>query len=266
MPTLENDGARLYYEVTGNGDPMVLVHGSWDDHEVWGQVVPSLAGSFRVLTYDRRSQSTMPEGQGSVNDDISDLAAMIETVGAPAHVVANSFGAAISIALAARQPDLLLSLAGHEPPLLGLLAGDPETTPVLDQVTSGLQPVLGLIESGRNDDAARIFVDEVAVGPGTWQTMAEADQRRTVANAPTFLDELRDPDAFSLDLSGLERLTAAALLTGGDQSPPFFAMILSKLRKKLPAADYRTITGWGHVPHETHPDEYAEIVTNFVRS
>jgi pimeloyl-ACP methyl ester carboxylesterase len=59
----------LYYERAGErGAPLVLVHGSWGDHHNWESVVPSLAQSFRVLTYDRRghSQSERPPGQGSI--------------------------------------------------------------------------------------------------------------------------------------------------------------------------------------------------------
>ena len=46
--------SRLFYELSGSGDPLMLVHGSWVDHKDWQLVVPSLKKSFRVLTYDRR--------------------------------------------------------------------------------------------------------------------------------------------------------------------------------------------------------------------
>ena len=46
------NGTRLFYELSGSGDPLVLVHGSWVDHKDWQLVVPSLTKSFRVLTYD----------------------------------------------------------------------------------------------------------------------------------------------------------------------------------------------------------------------
>jgi hypothetical protein len=49
------NGVRLFYEVSGHGEvPLVLVHGSWGSHHNWDLVVPELAESFRVLTYDRR--------------------------------------------------------------------------------------------------------------------------------------------------------------------------------------------------------------------
>jgi pimeloyl-ACP methyl ester carboxylesterase len=68
MSTARVNGVSLHYELTGAGDPLVLVHGSWGDHHNWDPVVPALAESFQVLTYDRRghSQSERPDGQGSV--------------------------------------------------------------------------------------------------------------------------------------------------------------------------------------------------------
>src|SRR6266478_5082426 len=110
MPMSMFNGVHLYSESRGDhGAPVVLVHGSWGDHHNWDPVVPGLARTFRVLTYDRRghSQSERVTSQGSVDDDVADLAALITTSHlAPAHVVGNSFGAIISLKLALVRPDL----------------------------------------------------------------------------------------------------------------------------------------------------------------
>src|SRR5690349_4698413 len=134
MPTARLNGVSLYYELAGDdGPPLVLVHGSWGDHENWSTVATDLSKHFRLLTYDRRghSRSERPAAQGSVHEDVDDLAALLEQLGlAPAHIVGNSFGAAIVLRLAARRPGLFRSLAIHEPPLLGVLATDPAFGPM----------------------------------------------------------------------------------------------------------------------------------------
>src|SRR5262245_58370806 len=102
MPIEVVNGIRLRYEVAGSGEPLVLVHGSWGDHHNWDAFAPLLTDRFEVVRYDRRghSDSECPPGQGSVTDDVADLAALIERLGnGPAHVVGNSFGAAISLRL-----------------------------------------------------------------------------------------------------------------------------------------------------------------------
>jgi len=111
-----------------------MVHGSWGDHHNWDLVAPRLAETHTVLTYDRRghSQSQRLTSQGSVHDDVADLAALIEQAGiAPAHVVGNSFGASICLRLAAERPELIRSLIVHEPPLVGLIAEDPAMASIL---------------------------------------------------------------------------------------------------------------------------------------
>jgi pimeloyl-ACP methyl ester carboxylesterase len=74
---------ELYYELSGSGEPLVLVHGSWGDHHNWDPVVGSLSQSFQVLTFDRRghSASERPAGQGSVFEDADDLAGLLEELG-----------------------------------------------------------------------------------------------------------------------------------------------------------------------------------------
>src|SRR5205814_7216642 len=91
MPTNVVNGCHLYSESSGGrGAPVLLVHGSWGDHHSWDAVVPGLASRFRVLTYDRRghSQSERVATQGSVEEDVADLAALIAAnhLG-PTHVV-----------------------------------------------------------------------------------------------------------------------------------------------------------------------------------
>ncbi|WP_234320844.1 alpha/beta fold hydrolase [Streptomyces katrae] len=133
------NGVDLCCEVVGEGEPLVLVHGSWVDHEPWRFVVPRLAQSFRVLVYDRRghSRSERPPGRGSRRQDEDGLASLIETLGAPAHVAGNSFGASTALGLASRRPELLRSLAAHE--LMGIVGDeDRELRPVLQAMEAAV--------------------------------------------------------------------------------------------------------------------------------
>jgi pimeloyl-ACP methyl ester carboxylesterase len=52
-------------------------------------------------------------------------------------------------------------------------------------------------------------------------------------------------------------------LTLGDQSPPLFAPVLDRLQSVLPHAERHTYVGAGHVPHITHPSEFATIVADY---
>ena len=268
MPNARINGVDLHWQMSGDtGDPIVFVHGSWSDHGNWDRVVPALARSWRVVVYDRRghSRSERPPGQGSVRDDVADLAALIEHLGiAPAHIVGNSFGAAIVLRLAASRPGLFKTLVVHEPPLLGLL-DDRTSGNLLEAARKRTRAVLDLLEMGQMEAGARLFMETIALGPGAWAQLPPERRDTFVRNAPTFLDEERDPESRTMDLATVTRFARPALLTHGDRSEPFFPAIVDAVARALPGASRSTLHGIGHVPHVTHPDEYVRMVESFVR-
>ena len=265
------NGVRIAYTTTGDaGPPLVLVHGSWGSHHNWDAVVPGLAPHFRVVTYDRRghSDSERPPGQGSFEEDVADLAALIENLGlAPAWVAGNSAGAVITLRLAAARPDVLRGIIVHEPPLWSVLAEGSPGASALAEVESGPEAdVLRRIAAGDHAGAAELFVDAVALGPGSWALMPDALRRTFIENAPTYLDEGNDPDASAIDESALARFERAVMLTGGDQSPPIFQPVLHRLAHLLPHARQFVYPGAGHIPHVTHPEAYVAKVVGFIQS
>jgi pimeloyl-ACP methyl ester carboxylesterase len=199
----------LFYEITGSGEPMVLVHGSWGDHHNWAPVVPLLSKSFRVVTFDRRghSQSQTGSGQGS----------FVEVV--------------------------------HEPPLIGLLEGKPEFEATVGGFYARVGAVVDLLRGGQMEAAARRFVETVAFGPGAWDNLPQAMRDTFIRNAPTFLDESNDPDGLTIDLSSLRAFERPSLVTTGTESPPFFKPITAAVAEALPCSTSHTFQGAGHVPH-----------------
>jgi pimeloyl-ACP methyl ester carboxylesterase len=269
MATATVNGVRLFYELGGAGDtPLVLVHGSWGSLHGWDAVAPALRRSFRVLTYDRRghSQSERPARQGSVREDVADLAALIEHLGlAPAWVAGSSFGASITLRVAGERPDLLRGLSAHEPPLFALLADEPAVAPMLAEVGRRIDAVVERIASGDHAGAAEQFVETVALGAGAWAQLPPEIRQTFVDNAPTFLDEARDPEQLTLDLARMGAFRRPVLLTTGDTSPPIFAPVIARLGAVIPGAEVVPLAGAGHAPHVTHPGLYVEAVTAFIR-
>jgi pimeloyl-ACP methyl ester carboxylesterase len=269
MSEAEVNGVRLYFELHGEGDPLALVHGSWADAIGWGLVVPGLAESFRVLVYDRRghSRSERPDTPGSVDEDGDDLAALLEALDlAPAHVVTNSFAGNIALRLATRRPDVFRSLSCHEPPLWSLLEADADGQAMLQQGTRSLESVGRRIAEGDHEGAARQFVEEVAFGPGAWENELPPEVRAImVQNAPTFLDELQDPESLNVDEEALTRLEVPVRLTEGSESPPVFPRVIDRLGDVIPAVARETIEGAAHVPHQQAPESYVEVTTRAVQ-
>jgi pimeloyl-ACP methyl ester carboxylesterase len=267
IKTIPINGVQLCWELTGSsGEPLVLVHGSWVDHHNWDSVVPPLSRSFRVLTYDRRghSQSERPTAPGSVREDVADLAALIEALHlAPAHIVGSSMGGSIVLRLAGERPELFRSLIVNEPPLFSLLADEPDGQVMLQMLKPRLAAVVELLEAGNMAGGAQAFV-EIIFGPGAWEQLPTDVQKMVIFNAPTFLDEMHDPELLSIDLAGLRHFPHPALLTYGELSPPFFPPIIEKVAQALPQAERQIFPGVDHEPEQSHPELYVATVTEFI--
>jgi pimeloyl-ACP methyl ester carboxylesterase len=269
VPVRRVNGVELFYEVAGAGELLVLVHGSWGDHHNWDPVVAPLCESFEVVGYDRRghSQSERPAGPGSVEEDADDLAGLIDALqSGPAHVVANSFGSIVALTAAIRRPEVFATLVAHEPPFLGMLAGT-QLEPVLHEVDRRVGRVIELLDAGDDEAAAKLFVETVARRPGAWDEELTAELREVfVGNAPTFLDEARDPHSQRVDLDQLRDFDRPVLLTKGTVSPPFLAAIVDTVASALPRLEIATIEGADHSPHETTTTRYVDLVTRFAQA
>jgi pimeloyl-ACP methyl ester carboxylesterase len=261
-------GLEIAYDQSGVREhpALVLVHGSWVDRHQWDGVAPLLAPSFRVIAYDRRGhgQSERPSGQGSIHQDVDDLAAIVEQIaGAPAHLAANSYGAIVALRLAARRPELVESLCVHEPPAVAVIAGDAAAQAFLPELQQRMGAVIALLERGENAAGAQAFVDTVALGPGSWEALPAQARESFIFNAPTWLDETRDSEALTLDMDRLRSFRKPVLLTGGDQSPPFYALVLDKIASALPHAQRKVFRETNHLPHVTCPEEYVKTIRAF---
>ena len=268
MPRANVNGVDLFHEIAGQGDPLVLVHGSWGDHFNWQAVIGGLAESFRVVTYDRRghSQSERP-GDGTRQDDENDLAALLEQLDiVPAHVAGNSFGASIALGLAARRPSLFRSLCVHEPPLMAIAAEDSTLLPAMTVFQGNINKVIGRLKAGDVTGGARQFIEEVAFGPGAWDQLPGAARETFTNNALTWLNEQEDPGWAALDLEALSAYPGPALLSEGDQSLPWFPAIMQRLQKTMKHSRRHVFRGAGHVPHMTHPKDYVKTVAEFVHA
>ena len=112
MPHCGVVGARIHYEVDGEGEPLVLIAGTAFDLSFWEDLVPALRG-FRVLRVDNRGAglSEAPDEALSIGCMADDVAAVMDTVGMPsAHVYGASMGGLIAQELAIRHSERVLSL------------------------------------------------------------------------------------------------------------------------------------------------------------
>jgi len=107
MPYAQAGDIKLYYEVHGSGDPLVLIPGLGSDTRLFSTVVPRrLSERNRVVVLDPRGggQSDKPAGPYSIGQMTDDVAGLMGALGiARAHVMGYSMGGKIALQLAADQ-------------------------------------------------------------------------------------------------------------------------------------------------------------------
>ena len=261
------DATLVVCDSPGDGLPIVFVHGSWDDHLSWSACTTQLAGRHRVVSYDRRghSESTAPEGQGSIADDVRDLVAILGHVGTPALLVGHSYGATVCLLTVLEYPQMTVGAVVHEPPLFATLKGRAEFDSLREPVSTAMAEAARLIELGQLEAGAQLFVDQVAFGPGSWQrTFDDSHRAIMLANAATWLDQYRDPNRLALAPDRLAGAKRPLTITRGTTSPPIYGPSLDLVLAGAPNLASTFIVGAGHAAPLTHPDDLVGIIVDFI--
>ncbi|MDG6923460.1 MAG: alpha/beta hydrolase [Nitrososphaerota archaeon] len=124
MPKIEVNGAQLYYELNGDGDPVVLVHGMSSDHEEWKYQVPELSKFFKVITCDLRGHGESSKEESNkftVELFADDLDGLLKQLGfSKVHLVGHSLGGEVACCFAVKHPQMLKTL---------VLMGEPASSP-----------------------------------------------------------------------------------------------------------------------------------------
>jgi pimeloyl-ACP methyl ester carboxylesterase len=281
MAKLQLNGASLDYAEQGQGEPLVLVHGSASDARTWQGVDSELARRFRVVTYSRRYHwPNAPIADGSdysMAEHVDDLQALIRSLGiAPVHLVGHSYGAFVALLLAIREPTVLRTLVLAEAPaitlfidnvprplqLLKLLFTRPRTGLALLKLgATGIAPAAAAARRGDARRAGRI-VGKAVLGQRAYRRLSASRLEQVDANAiqAEFLGSGFPP----LSTDQLRNVRVPTLLVEGSRSPAVFHRLNDALQQCLPDARRVKIDDASHLIHEDNAPAYVAAVEDFV--
>src|SRR5213080_2719915 len=107
MPSVRVNDVDMYYEIHGDGEPLVLIVGLGTDISEWDGIIRWLAKKYKVLAFDNRGagRTDKPDAPYSIETMAHDTAGLMQALGIEqAHILGISMGGRIALALALRQP------------------------------------------------------------------------------------------------------------------------------------------------------------------
>jgi pimeloyl-ACP methyl ester carboxylesterase len=253
------DGVRIAFERSGNGPPLVLVHGSTADHTRWSGILPTLESKFTVVAMDRRGRG----GSGDASDyslekEYQDVSEVIRAAGRDVSLIGHSFGALCSME-AALHVDNLKRLVLYEP--VFPVGGNPLYPPDLPARLNAI------LETGDRDAMLVAFFKEAVGAPDAQIEALRADPSwsRRLAAAHTALRELADGD-YMFEPERFRGLAVETLLLVGEHSPNELTAPAQALHGVLPHSRIVTLEGQGHVAMTTAPKLFLDAVMEFLVS
>nr|HET6904722.1 alpha/beta hydrolase [Ktedonobacteraceae bacterium] len=238
---ISKDGTPIAFDQSGEGTPIILVVGAFNERSTGAALAASLSNHFTVFNYDRR-------GRGASGDtvpyatlrELEDLDVLITEAGGSASVFGYSSGAILALMAAARGLPIT-KLALYDPTFFG----DAKTTQRFKDLVGQLTE---LIASDRRGEAVELFQTQ-ALGMPT-SVVAQLRQApfwpALEAIAHTLVYESTILGDMDILAEQLPSITVKTLVISGGEGQARMLQAAQAVADALPSASYRSLSGQTH--------------------
>ena len=263
MPFRQINGAKLHYEVSGDGpETIVFSHGLLMSGAMFADQVAALAPGYRCICYDHRGQgrSEITDRGYDMDSLASDAAGLIEALDAsPCHFVGLSMGGFVGMRLALSRPELLRSL------VLMDTSADPEPNRKPYRRLAFVGRWLGfrpVVDRVMNIMFGRTFLDDPAKAASRehWRRhLLALDRRGTYRAAHGVIDREGVYDR-------LGQIATPTLILVGEEDVATVPEKSERLRDAITGAQLVRIPGAGHSSSIEQPERVTEAILGFLES
>lgn len=276
MPFVDVNDGKLYYEVSGKGRWLVLIHGAWASRQWWRWQVPELSKYYRVLSLDVRGhgQSSPLQRAYSVDGFTRDLEILLQKVGLDEVVVVGwSMGGIISVQYCLSFPLkvralILIATRGHRDPRM-------KRRIMFQYVQARLSLLMDLASPRKYDRAARRFPGETERVEREVKSMLSPTTPKEVFDW-VMADLIKNPRNNYFEVAKslwnwgvreeLRRVNVPTLIMVGEndnRTPPGFSRLIYEL---IPDSKLVIVDDAGHCLALERPDVVNAEIINFLRS
>ncbi len=264
----EINGIKINYELTGQGNCLVLIHGFSDNLTMWYKQVPEFSKSYQVLTYDVRGhgETEVLGNEYSMDLFADDLKGLLDALEIPkACVLGYSMGGRIGLTFAMKYPEKTSGLVFANS---GVMGPDVQPTPEqLQEMMQRRQQMLDLIETGKIEAIADVMAER-SLSPGfrekdpdIFQKYREVKQKNSPSAYKKIMEGMMAAMANPPDLSQLQ---CPALIIAGEHDG-FMATDVAYSMKKAIKNSTLALFSTGHASAIEVPEKFNQAVLDFLK-
>lgn len=265
-------GHDVGYRDVGDGPVLLLLHGIAGSSRAWREVMPALAGEYRMVAPDLigHGESAKPMGDYSLGAFASGLRDLLGVLGIErATIVGQSFGGGVAMQLAYQHPEVCERLVLVDSGGLGR-----EVSPLLRAITLPLAeyvlPVVFPAFVRDRGDAVSRFLHERGIRSGraaemwlAYRSLTESDNRRAFVRT---MRSVIDPGGQTV--SAMDRLYLAAavptMIVWGEDDPIIPVSHAHAAHEAIQGSRLEILEGVGHFPHVEAPERFVALLREFL--
>jgi pimeloyl-ACP methyl ester carboxylesterase len=258
----EVNGTRLYYEIAGSGDPIVLIHGNGGDRRHWDDQFEVFAKNYKVIRYDVRGfgKSALPVlGERYSHHD--DLRALLKHLGiSKANICGLSMGCGIALDFVLAYPEMSKSLIAVGPWAFGY------NSPSANELFS----IMGELSSIVREEGTKAAYDYWINTPlfkNSLKNPKVVARMKEIGYDYSFWHFVNEDPGFILDppaMKQIDKINLPALIVTAEYDLEACKEIAGLLEQNIPNAKKVVISDAGHVMNKDKPAEFNKIVLDFL--
>ena len=257
------NGADIYYEVRGQGFPLLLLHAGIADNRMWDDQVDIFAQHYQIIRFDYRGfgQSSLPSGQFSNVEDVRSLLDFLQIQ--QAYVLGISFGGLIAIDFSLTYPQMVKRLILGAPSVSGVKPSERIKQFWADEDAE--------LEKGNLEAATEVNLRLWVDGPHREPNEVDPTVRKRVGEMQLSIFQIPDPDGVDeIELSppAIERLNEIempTLIIVGSLDLEEKLTLADRLINQIPNASKIIMPDVAHMMSMEQPDQFNAIVLNFLK-
>jgi len=260
---------KLYYEIAGTGEPIVLIHGSFGDRRHWDFQFQEFSKKYKVLRYDVRGygKSALPNPDNTYSDS-EDLKALLDFLGInKVHICGLSMGSVIAVDFALSYPDKCSSLILIGPRVAGDGSAEYRTANA-DSVSACISKAVAIVKNkGVKEGTDSLWTGNNPLS----KAIVSAKTRKALLKMGyeyswwRYLYTNKREQVFPMAIEKINEMRIPALIVTAEYDLALCKNVADIIAKKIPGAKLVSIKGAGHIMNMDKPREFNKVIFKFIR-